>query len=96
MRNCIDEYLIQLEAPDVNLYKKVEMCDKYKRLVPAQLRDDVLYSDILVEERDAVKQEKAMRKVTRVEIKEVKSKAAESVKRKLDMSEEPPKKKIKG
>jgi len=98
MRNCIDEYLIQLEAPGINLYKKVEMCDKYKRLVPAQLRDDVLYSDVSVVERDAVKQEKAMRKVTRVEIKEVKSIAAKSVKRKLDldMSEEQPKKKIKG
>ena len=58
---------------------------------------DVLYSDVSSEEREAVKKEKEMRKNARVEIKDVKNKAAQQVKRKLnlelDHTEQSPKKK---
>jgi hypothetical protein len=86
MRQSQDK-LIQLEAPGINIYKKVEMCDKYKRLIPTDCKDDVLYSDVSIEEREAVKKEKEMRKITRVEIKDIKSKAVQTVnvKRKLEL-----------
>jgi hypothetical protein len=65
----------------------VEMCDKYKRLIPTDCKDDVLYSDVSIEEREAVKKEKEMRKITRVEINDIKSKAVQTVnvKRKLEL-----------
>jgi hypothetical protein len=102
IRESRDELLTQLEAPGINIYKKVEMCDKYKRLLPDEYKVDVLYSDVSSDEREAVKKEKEMRKNARVEIKDVKNKAAQQVKRKLDLeleldqTEQSPKKKIKG
>jgi hypothetical protein len=97
IRESRDELLTQLEAPGINIYKKVEMCDKYKRLLPDKYMVDVLYSDVSSEEREAVKKEKEMRKNARVEIKDVKNKAAQQVKRKLnlelDQTEQSPKKK---
>ena len=58
IRESRDELLTQLEAPGINIYKKVEMCDKYKRLLPDKYMVDVLYSDVSSEEREAVKKEK--------------------------------------
>ena len=64
-----------LQAPGINVFKKVELYTKYLRgaIVPLENRNDPLYKEPTVEEMNRVKQEKTARKKFRLDLNEQKA-----------------------
>ena len=75
-----DELLVNLEAPGINVFKKVELYSKYLcgGIVPLEFKDDPLYQEPTAAEIQAVKEEKKERKIFRDDINEKKSKVESS------------------
>ena len=75
-----DELLVNLEAPGINVCKKVELYSKYLcgGIVPLAFKDDPLYQKPTAAEIQAVKEEKKERKIFRDDINEKKSKVESS------------------
>ena len=76
----LKDQLKSIEAPGINVYKKVELYTKYfmSDIVPLECKDDPLYQKPTPEEMIAVKSEKKERKVFRDDINE--KKAAKKIK----------------
>ena len=55
------EHLKSIEAPGINIFKRVEMNMKHRPVLPIEDQDDVLYEDPTPEVFAAVKEEKAKR-----------------------------------
>ena len=55
------KYLKSIEAPGINIFKRVEMNIKYRPVLPIEHQDDVLYEEPTPEVFAAVKEEKAKR-----------------------------------
>ena len=75
MRRLKDSLLKNLQAPGINVFKKVELYTKYLRggIVPLENRNDPLYKEPTVEEMNTVKQEKTARKKFRLDLNEQKA-----------------------
>ena len=58
-----DTKLAVLQAPSINIYKRVEMRYKYRPIIPEEDKGDALYADVPEEVRESVKEEKSKRKV---------------------------------
>ena len=71
-----EELLVNLKAPGINVFKKVELYTKYLcgGIVPLEFKDDPLYQQPTEEEIKAVKEERKERKNFRDDINEKKSK----------------------
>ena len=71
-----EELLINLKAPGINFFKKVELYTKYLcgGIVPLEFKDDPLYQQPTEEEIKAVKEERKERKNFRDDINEKNSK----------------------
>ena len=54
--------LKQLEPPGINVYKQYELSTKYKKIVPEEAKDDVLYKDLSEKIKKMVRDERKMRK----------------------------------
>jgi len=70
-----DTLLKNLEAPGINVFKKVELYTKYLcgGIVPLENRNDPLYNKPTAEEMNTVKQEKISRKKFRLDLNEQKA-----------------------
>ena len=55
------KHLKSIEAPGINIFKRVEMNKRYRAFLPIEHQDDVLYEEPTPEVFDAVKKDKAKR-----------------------------------
>ena len=78
------EQLVQLEAPGINIYKRVEIHKDYWPIVPDEHQDNKLYTKPPPEIKEAVKKEKIKRKKFQAEVKEDKKLVKRELKKKLD------------
>ena len=65
MKKAITENMMVLESKRINIFKMVEMATKYKKIIPLEDQDDILYELPPPEVIAAVKLEKSNRKVFR-------------------------------
>lgn len=69
-----------IESNGINIFKRVEMAYKYKKIIPVQFSDDELYATPPPEVFEAVKKEKVMRKSARETINAEKQKVVKKMK----------------
>ena len=67
--------LAALQAPGINIYKRIEMRYKYRPIIPGEDKGDALYADVSEEVREAVKEDKSKRKVFKRELNQQKKRA---------------------
>ena len=65
IKKAMTENLMMLENNGINIFKRVEMTTKYKKIIPLEDQDDILYELSSPEVISAVKLEKSKRKVFR-------------------------------
>jgi len=68
MKKAITENMMVLESNGINIFKRVEMATKYKKIIPLEDQDDILYELPPPEVIAAVKLEKSKRKAFRERI----------------------------
>ena len=65
MKKAITENMMVLESNGINIFKRVEMATKSKKIIPFEDQDDTFYELPPPEVKAAVKLEKSKRKVFR-------------------------------